>query len=165
MKRVLDFPGIEEYVEGKRAERDLARAHASNEAARQKGRAPFFSPRELEDMQRKLERYKQLRNVVDERHAQLGEVQQQGKRPAGAGGKKKEEGKDGIPLAPKSRLEFSTQQTSSLLDQVKAGFQHLRYQWQNGQRGANSLLPHQQSFPTSSSPFRGRHRMRFLRRF
>lgn len=162
VKRVLELPEIEEYVEGRRAQRDLARAEASNEAARREGRKPFSSPRELQELQRKVERYQGLRKVVDGRHARL---EQQPSRARQKGQKR------GPAAESTDRLQFSSQHPSSLTDQMKAGLKQLVSHWQNVQPGPNGLsrpnghMPNPQGSPASGNTFPGRSRvMRIPRR-
>ncbi len=68
-KQWLDLPEIEEYVDGKWAERDLPRAQASLEAARREDRHPLVSQKDLNDLQNKINRYKELQKTVAEREA------------------------------------------------------------------------------------------------
>ncbi len=70
IKRVLNVKEIEELVDGLRSERDLKRAQISNEAAQRERRRPLVTPRELEELQQKINRYRALRQKVDEHHQQ-----------------------------------------------------------------------------------------------
>ncbi len=69
-KQWLKVPEIEAYVDGKRAERDLAEAQASIETAQREGRKPLVSQKELNDLQDKIAQYRELQRTIDERQAQ-----------------------------------------------------------------------------------------------
>ncbi|KAI9884428.1 MAG: hypothetical protein M1823_003782 [Watsoniomyces obsoletus] len=71
VKQWLTVDEIEEYVYGKEAGHELPTAKARNKAARKEGGDLPVSAKELEDLQIKFDRYKELQRTMDERRTRL----------------------------------------------------------------------------------------------
>ncbi len=154
VKQVLDLQEIEEFVDGKRAQRRLAQAQAINEVEPREGRKPLNTPAELDNLQRQLDRYLELLKKVDQGQPQQ-DPQEADTNPrpvsnkqssAQPGRRKKVRKGSDDPSSTDGPLKSVSHHPLSLVDQMKAGWKNL------GDQGQAMLHSNHRTFSWPSKP-------------